>query len=78
MITSILTDINHNSNTLTIEDRGLNLREYQKELAETATQGRNTIIHAATGAGKTRIAFYIVKKHLENHPDGRMKMGLLN
>jgi ERCC4-related helicase len=51
-------------------ERGLNLREYQKELAETAILGQNTIIHAATGAGKTRIAFYIVKNHLDKNPQG--------
>ncbi|XP_060606657.1 interferon-induced helicase C domain-containing protein 1-like isoform X2 [Ruditapes philippinarum] len=55
-------------------ERGLNLREYQKELAETAILGQNTIIHAATGAGKTRIAFYIVKNHLDKNPQGRVAL----
>lgn len=58
--------------TPTSSGRGLNLREYQKELAEIAVRGENTIIHAATGAGKTRIAFYVVKKHLENNTEGKV------
>lgn len=48
----------------------LKLRNYQLELAEKAVQGDNTIICAETGSGKTWVALYIVKKHLEGHKNG--------
>lgn len=54
--------------------RGLELREYQKELASVAVQGENTVIYAATGAGKTRVAFYVVKEHLEKNPTGKVAL----
>lgn len=40
-------------------------------MADIAIHGENTIIYAATGAGKTRVAFYVVKKHLESNPKGK-------
>jgi len=42
------------------------LREYQKELAEPAIQGKNTIICAPTNSGKTYVAIEIAKRHLDS------------
>ncbi|CAG5115396.1 unnamed protein product, partial [Candidula unifasciata] len=47
----------------------LKLREYQKELAENAVKGRNTIICAPTGSGKTRVATYIILNHLQKRAE---------
>ncbi|XP_046542904.1 probable ATP-dependent RNA helicase DHX58 [Haliotis rubra] len=47
----------------------LSLRRYQLELAENAVKQRNTIICAPTGSGKTRVALYIVKDHLEKQAE---------
>ncbi|KAL9989319.1 hypothetical protein ACROYT_G003856 [Oculina patagonica] len=43
----------------------LELREYQKELAAPAIEGKNTIICAPTNSGKTYVAIDIAKKHLD-------------
>ncbi|KAM6164759.1 ATP-dependent RNA helicase DHX58 [Rhynchocyon petersi] len=43
----------------------MELRPYQWEVIMPALQGKNIIIWLPTGAGKTRAAAYVVKKHLE-------------
>lgn len=42
------------------------LRDYQMEVARPALEGKNIIICLPTGSGKTRVAVYITKKHLDS------------
>ncbi|XP_054471030.1 interferon-induced helicase C domain-containing protein 1 isoform X2 [Anoplopoma fimbria] len=42
------------------------LRDYQKDVASPALEGKNIIICLPTGSGKTRVAVYITKKHLDH------------
>ncbi|XP_065526632.1 interferon-induced helicase C domain-containing protein 1 isoform X1 [Lathamus discolor] len=41
------------------------LRDYQMEVAKPALNGENIIICLPTGSGKTRVAVYITKEHLD-------------
>ncbi|NXS32168.1 IFIH1 protein, partial [Pomatostomus ruficeps] len=43
----------------------LSLRDYQMEVAKPALNGENIIICLPTGSGKTRVAVYITKDHLD-------------
>ncbi|NXK58146.1 IFIH1 protein, partial [Sylvietta virens] len=43
----------------------LTLRDYQMEVAKPALNGENIIICLPTGSGKTRVAVYITKEHLD-------------
>ncbi|NXM33802.1 IFIH1 protein, partial [Oxyruncus cristatus] len=43
----------------------LSLRDYQMEVAKPALNGENIIICLPTGTGKTRVAVYITKDHLD-------------
>ncbi|XP_063115237.1 interferon-induced helicase C domain-containing protein 1 isoform X1 [Cavia porcellus] len=43
----------------------LKLRSYQMEVAQPALEGKNIIICLPTGSGKTRVAVYIAKDHLD-------------
>ncbi|XP_005393366.1 PREDICTED: interferon-induced helicase C domain-containing protein 1 [Chinchilla lanigera] len=43
----------------------LKLRSYQMEVAQPAVEGKNVIICLPTGSGKTRVAVYITKDHLD-------------
>ncbi|XP_045154002.1 interferon-induced helicase C domain-containing protein 1 [Echinops telfairi] len=43
----------------------LRLRSYQMEVAQPALEGKNIIICLPTGSGKTRVAVYIAKDHLD-------------
>lgn len=44
-----------------VQPRELVLREYQKELAEPANDGKNVIVSAPTGSGKTHVALRITQ-----------------
>jgi ATP-dependent helicase YprA (DUF1998 family) len=48
----------------------IDLRDYQRELAEIALKGKNTIMCAGTNAGKTYVAFHIIEDHLLKNPKG--------
>ncbi|XP_034988499.2 interferon-induced helicase C domain-containing protein 1 [Zootoca vivipara] len=43
----------------------LTLRDYQMEVAKPALEGKNIILCLPTGSGKTRVAVYIAKNHLD-------------
>nr|WBR62860.1 RIG-I like receptor 1 [Azumapecten farreri] len=44
---------------------GLKLRNYQMELADSGLKGRNCIIVAPTGSGKTHVALKIIEEHFK-------------
>ncbi|NXG66239.1 DDX58 helicase, partial [Hemiprocne comata] len=46
-------------------------RSYQTELAQPAIDGKNTLICAPTGSGKTFVALLICEHHFRNMPAGR-------
>lgn len=47
------------------ENADIVLRDYQMDVAKPALEGKNIIICLPTGSGKTRVAVYITKKHLD-------------
>lgn len=48
-----------------VNEKEIVLRDYQKDVAQPALEGKNIIICLPTGSGKTRVAVYITKQHLE-------------
>ncbi|KAK3769458.1 hypothetical protein RRG08_027028, partial [Elysia crispata] len=58
-----------------LQDEGtanFRLRRYQKELAEIALTGRNCIICAPTGSGKTKVSIKIILEHLKRVPNAKV------
>ncbi|KAK2839744.1 hypothetical protein Q5P01_013484 [Channa striata] len=47
------------------EKANIVLRDYQMEVARPALEGKNIIICLPTGSGKTRVAVYITRNHLD-------------
>ncbi|XP_003226281.2 interferon-induced helicase C domain-containing protein 1 isoform X1 [Anolis carolinensis] len=45
------------------------LRDYQMEVAQQALEGKNILLCLPTGSGKTRVAVYIAKDHLDKKKD---------
>ncbi|XP_061171542.1 antiviral innate immune response receptor RIG-I-like isoform X2 [Saccostrea echinata] len=50
---------------LAVPKEKLELRSYQMELARPSLEGKNSVIVAPTGSGKTHVALYIIKDHME-------------
>ncbi|KAL3863071.1 hypothetical protein ACJMK2_004848 [Sinanodonta woodiana] len=59
------------------EEVEIPLRKYQEELARPALQGKNVIIMAPTGSGKTRVAFKLIQDHFNQLRDKCAKVVLL-
>lgn len=49
-----------------VNETDIVLRDYQMDVARPALEGKNIIICLPTGSGKTRVAVFITKQHLDN------------
>ncbi|XP_027020323.1 interferon-induced helicase C domain-containing protein 1 isoform X1 [Tachysurus fulvidraco] len=49
-----------------VNENEIVLRDYQADVAKPALEGKNIIVCLPTGSGKTRVAVYITKQHLES------------
>lgn len=50
----------------------MELRGYQRAAVAPALRGRNCIVWLPTGAGKTRAAVHVCRRHLESRRGGRV------
>uniref|UniRef100_V9KAP9 RNA helicase n=1 Tax=Callorhinchus milii TaxID=7868 RepID=V9KAP9_CALMI len=73
--TSLKTPERHQKNSSDVKD--MKLREYQKELARPGIEGKNTIICAPTGCGKTLVALTICEHHLKDMLEEKRKVVFL-
>lgn len=48
------------------------MRGYQRDAVAPALSGRNCIVWLPTGAGKTRAAVHVCRRHLESRRGGRV------
>ena len=46
---------------VSVPKKELELRSYQMELARPSLDGKNSVIVAPTGSGKTHVALYVIK-----------------
>jgi len=53
-------------------DAAMELHGYQLEAVAPALRGRNSIVWLPTGAGKTRAAVHVCRRHLEGRRGGRV------
>ncbi|KAL5021809.1 hypothetical protein ScPMuIL_000964 [Solemya velum] len=65
------TERDQSSDSKTVVEE-LELRSYQMELAAHGLNGKNTLICAPTGSGKTHVAVKIIQDHLQNPPIRRI------
>ncbi|XP_064604093.1 ATP-dependent RNA helicase DHX58-like [Liolophura sinensis] len=59
------------------QEAELQLRDYQKELARAGLEGKNCVIVAPTGSGKTMVALKIIQKHFSRQDSGIRKVAFL-
>ncbi|XP_076460838.1 ATP-dependent RNA helicase DHX58-like isoform X2 [Babylonia areolata] len=60
-----------------VQPEPLDLRPYQEELAREGLKGRNVIVVAPTGSGKTHVALRLIQNHLEQERAGVRKVVFL-